>query len=444
MSSDTQPPKSEKSIGVVAATALVVGNVVGAGFFLSPAALAPYGSVALIGWVVMCMAAMCLGLVFARLGRIVPASGGPYGYARMGFGDFAGFLVAWGYWISVWASLPAIALAFIGYLRIFVPALHAIPHGEMIVALGIMWAVALLNMSGVKRVGQAQILLVGVKIIPFLAIAICGLFWSGWDNLKPLNPSDVSFPLALAATFPLTMFAFLGIESATVPADSIKNPKKTIPYATMIGVMLAAVIYIFGTLAVMKAIPRETLMQSASPFADAATVMWGSWGGYVIAFAALLSSLGALNGWTLLMSQVPMAAARDHVLPKIFSDLNRFGVPGKGIALSMALSSAVLIMQSTAVDTLMALYDFIVQLSTVSGMIPYVFCCLVEGVLFLRMNPASRAYRIGPYMPIAMVGFIFSMLTIYGSGPMAGMWALLLLLAGIPLYVAMQSGKQNT
>jgi len=244
-------------------------------------------------------------------------------------------------------------------------------------------------------------------------------------------------------TFPLTMFAFLGIESATVPSDSIRDPKKTIPRATILGVLIAAFIYIFGTLAVMKAIPRENLMHSAAPFADAATIMWGGWGGYLVACAALISSLGALNGWTLLMGQVPMAAAKNGLLPALFRDLNRNGVPYKGIALSMFLSSVLLIFQASAVKSLMALYNFIVDLSTVNGMVPYVFCCMVEAFLFRRLLSESNARRIGPFMPIAIVGFIFSMLTIYGSGPVAGLWTLLLLLAGLPLFVIMQKKAEN-
>jgi arginine:agmatine antiporter len=226
-----------------------------------------------------------------------------------------------------------------------------------------------------------------------------------------------------------------------VPSDNIRDPKRTIPYATVLGTLVSALIYILGTLAVMKAIPRDVLAKSAAPFADAATAMWGHWGGYVIAFAALLSSLGALNGWTLLMAQVPKAAANDGLMPKTFASLNKCGVPHKGVIFSMSLSSGLLVMQVALGENARAIYNFVVELSTVSEMVPYVFCCLVEAVLFVRMAPASRARRIGPYMPVALIGFIFSMFTIYGSGPSAGMWGLLLILAGLPLYVAMQKPK---
>ena len=427
---------AKPSLGLWACTALVVGNVVGSGFFLAPAALAPYGSVALIGWVLMSVAAMTLGLIFSRLSRIAPAAGGPYAYTRMGFGNFAGFLIAWGYWISMWASQPAIALAFVGYLKVFWPGIAQHRTIGLFIALGIMWLLALVNMRGVKEAGRLQIVTVGAKIIPFMAVAILGLFWVDWAHLTPINPTPDPFFVALSATAPLTMFAFLGIESATVPAGDVKNPRRTIPTATILGTAIAATLYIFGTLAVMGILGREALAGSASPFADAASIMWGGWAGYVIAAAAMISSVGAINGWTLLMSQVPMAAARHGLLPGIFADLNSRGVPAKGIAISVGLSSILLVMQAGGTGAFIQIYNFIVGLSTVAEMIPYVFCTLVEGILYVTLGRKLGYWSPRTYIPIATIAFLFSMWTIYGAGAAAGMWTLLLLLAGLPVYVA--------
>lgn len=422
-----------RSLGLWACTCLVIGNVVGSGFFLSPAALAPYGTVALVGWIVMSAGAMCLGLVFARLGSIAPAAGGPYAYTRMGFGDFAGFLIAWGYWISMWASQPAMALAFVGYLKFFIPGLS--PLASLLIALAAMWAVVAVNMRGVEKAGQFQIIVVTAKLVPFLGIALVGLFWVDWGHFTPVNPTPDPFFVALSATAPLTMFAFLGIESATVPGDDVKDPRRTIFWSTVIGTATAALIFTLGTLVVMGVMDRGALGQSSAPFSDAARIMWGPWAGYVVAIAAMLSSLGALNGWTLLMAQVPMAAARNGVLPGIFADLNRHGVPAKGIAVSVGLSTLLLTLQSSGSNALIAVYDFIVDISTVSEMIPYVFCCFVEGILLLTLGRRSGFFSPRTYVPIAFVAFLFSMWTIYGAGPEAGMWGLLLLLAGLPFYV---------
>ena len=263
----------EKSLGMASSTALVIGNMVGSGFFVAPAALARYGTTALIGWAVMAFGAICLGLVFARLARIAPATGGPYAYTRMGFGRFAGFMIAWGYWISIWASLPAMAAALVGYLRALFPVLAGSRAIGISIALAAMWGVAFVNMRGVKEAGLFQSVTTYTKIVPFLGVSVFGLFWVDWHTFAVINPTDEPFLSALAATAPLTMFAFLGIESATVPAGDVIDPKRTIPRATMLGTAVSALIYILGTAVVMGVIPREILMKSRAPFADAAGAM---------------------------------------------------------------------------------------------------------------------------------------------------------------------------
>ena len=152
-------------------------------------------------------------------------------------------------------------------------------------------------------------------MVPFGAIALIGLFFIDPSNFSEFNPSGKSLLSASAALAPLTMFAFLGLESATVPAGDVTDPKRTIPRSTILGITIATLLYVLGTTAVMGLVPREQLVHSIAPFSDAARVLWGPWGATTISLAVILSSLGALNGWTLLMGQVPMAAARDKLFP---------------------------------------------------------------------------------------------------------------------------------
>lgn len=430
-----EPPAAEgKSLGLATCTALVVGNMIGSGFFIAPSALAPYGATAIIGWGVMALGAVALGLVFARLARIAPATGGPYAYTRMGFGRFAGFLIAWGYWISIWAAQPAMAAALVGYLGKLFPIVRE-PVIGISIGVGALWLVAFINLRGVKEAGLFQAVTTYAKIIPFTAIGVFGLFWVDWDTYSTLNPSDTPFLSALAATAPLTMFAFLGIESATVPAGDVEDPRRTIPRATVLGTVIAASIYILGTTVVLGVIPAEQLAQSAAPFADAASAMWGESWGTIIAWAAIISSIGALNGWTLLLAQVPMAAARDGAMPSIFADLSKRGVPAKGLILSVSLSSGLLLMEASGSGALVAFYNLIVNLATDAAMIPYIFCCCVEAILFVKRKPISRALRVGPFMPVSLAALVFSLGTIYGAGATAGMWSLILLLLAAPVWV---------
>ncbi len=432
-----------RSLGLASCTALVIGNMIGSGFFIAPAALARYGSTALIGWAVMAVGAVCLGLVFARLARIAPATGGPYAYTRMAFGRFAGFIIAWGYWISIWASLPAIAAALVGYLCELIPALAGQHILQLMIGLASIWIITLVNLRGVREAGLFMAAATYTKLIPFISISVFGLLWVDWRTFAPVNPSGLPFFSALAATAPITMFAFLGLESATVPAGSVIDPERTIPRATVIGTVVSALIYILGTASVMGIIPRETLMQSAAPFADAARAVWGEWAAIAISLAAIISSAGALNGWTLMLAQVPMAAARDGAMPAVFGRVSSRGVPAAGLLISVCLATALVLIENSGSATLVAVYSLIVDFSTDAAMIPYVFCSVVEAVLYMKRHPLSRVLRIGPYTPVAIVAFTFSLGTIFGAGAQAGMWSLILILLATPLWVFLRDRTEE-
>ncbi len=424
-------PANHGSLGLGACTAIVVGNMVGSGFYLSPAAVAPYGLLAILAWIVMGIGAVCLGLTFARLARSTPATGGPYAYTRLAYGDFAGFLVAWGYWISIWASLPVIAIAFTGSLIKIVPTLQGSRPIAVAVTLGAIWLVTYTNLRGVKEAGFVAEVTTYSKLVPFAAIAIVGLAFIKPSQLTDFNPSGASLLTASAALAPLTMFAYLGLESATVPAGDVRDPERTIPQSTMLGIVIAAALYVLGTTVVMGVVPREQLVHSPAPFADAARLMWGRWAAGVVAIAVMISSLGALNGWTLMMGQVPMAAAADRIFPAIFGRLSARGVPAFGITISAGLATALLVVQSMGGGKFAAIYDMIVSLSTMAAVIPYVFCALAPGLIGPRPTGKPKP-RLGW---VEIVAFAFSIFTVYGCGPAPVLYGLLLLLLGIPVYV---------
>jgi arginine:agmatine antiporter len=429
-------------LGLVTCTCLVIGNVIGAGFYLSPTALAPFGMVAVLGWFLLALGAMSLGIVFARLSSIAPAAGGPYAFARKAFGPLSGFMVAWTYWISIWASLPAIALTLAGYLLAFFPGTANHPELGVLVALGAMWGVCLLSFRGTATVGWLQRWAVGLKILPFIAIGTVGLFWAKPENLLPLNPSGMPVLTALSTLAPLVMFAFLGIESATVPAGDVAEPKKTIPRATLIGTAVCALLYIFCTIAVMGVIPRETLAASSSPFTDAAAAMWGPWAASMMGVTVVVSSFAALNGWTLLLGQVPLAAARDGAFPRLFGRTNSRGAPVAGLAISLGFSSALLVAQAGGDRAVVAAYQAMVELSTTANMVPYIFCALAEAMLVSSVATKGGGWRIGPFTPYALIAFGFSLWVVFGSGAVAAMWTMILMFLALPVFVLLSRHQQ--
>ena len=418
------------SLGLAACTAIVVGNMVGSGFYLSPSAVAPYGLLAIAAWILMGVGAICLGLTFARLARMAPATGGPFAYTRLGYGDFAGFLVAWGYWISIWASLPIIAVALTGSLVDLMPVLQGSRPIAVLITLGAIWLVTATNLIGVKEAGLFAQVTTYAKLVPFAAIAVFGLLFVKLENFSGgFNPSGKPLLTSLAALAPLTMFAYLGLESATVPAGDVRDPARTIPRSTLLGILIALTLYVLGTVVVMGVVPRAELVTSSAPFVDAARMMWGTWAAALVGIAVMISSLGALNGWTLLMGQVPMAAADAGLFPAVFGRLSRNGVPAMGIIISSALATVLLLIGVLGGSQFRAIYDMIVSLSTMAAVVPYVFCALAPGLL---SRPGAPAPRIGI---IEGVAFVFSLFVLYGCGPTAVLYGVMLLLLGIPFYV---------
>jgi amino acid transporter len=228
------------------------------------------------------------------------------------------------------------------------------------------------------------------------------------------------------------MFAFLGLESATIPAGDVVNPKRTIPLSTVLGITIAALLYICGTTAVMGLVPREQLVHSVAPFSDAARIMWGDWGGVAISLAVILSAIGALNGWTLLMGQVPMAAARDDLFPPAFGRLSRNGVPAIGIIISAILVTLLVLSQVAGPPGFKTFYELVVGLSTMAAVVPYAFCALATGLVAVHVAGGGPVPRLGP---IEVIAFLFAVFTLYGCGAKPVLYGTIMLVLGIPVYV---------
>jgi len=425
---------NSSKIGVIRATSLVAGNMIGSGVFLLPATLALYGGISLLGWIFSALGALVLAKVFSNLSILMPSVGGPYAYSRKGLGDFAGFLVAWGYWVSLWIGNAAITVAFISYLTVFIPEL-AINNLLAIVA-GIIsiWFFTWINTRGVKEASTIQLVLTILKITPLALIALFGIFFINWDNFFPFNISGESNFSAITATATLTLWAFLGLESATIPADNIINPTKNIPRATLYGTLITTLVYVLGSMTIIGMIPSQELQVSNAPFADAAAILWGESARYWMAGVACLAVFGVLNGWILLQGQIPLAISRDKLFPAIFARENKKGAPVWGIVISSVLITVVMMMNYTKglVDT----FKFLILIGTITVLIPYLFSAVAYSIMviekkFVHKNQGSIAGK----LILAFLAFSFSIWAIAGSGEKSVFWGFLLLLAGLPVYV---------
>jgi len=327
-------------LGQWSSTALVVGNMIGSGIFLLPATLAIYGGISLIGWVCSSIGAILLAVVFGNFARIAPkVSGGPYAYTRINLGDFPAYLVAWSYWISIWCTNAAIAVALVSYLSVFFPLLAESTVAAILTGLSMIWLLTWVNSKPIRTVGFVQLVTTILKITPLVLIGLIGIFYVQADNFPAFNLSLETNWSAITITTMLTFFAFLGMECASIPSSSIKNPETTVRRATIVGTIVTTLIYLLSTTALMGIMPAEMLAKSNAPFADAAALFWGESARYIVAAGAVISTFGALNGWILIQGQIPLAAARDELFPKVFGRVNFNGSPITGIIISSILAS---------------------------------------------------------------------------------------------------------
>ena len=423
---------ARRRLGPWMATALVVGNMIGSGVFLLPSSLAEYGPISLVAWGFTAAGAILLALVFARLARAYPRTGGPYAYARRAFGDFVGFQTAWGYWIAVWAGNAAIAVAFVGYMAHFWPSLADDKVLAAATGLAAIWGLTAVNAYGVRHGGAVQLVTTVIKLVPLLLIAVGGLFFIKSGNFGEFNASGQGAFGAVTAAAALTLWSFIGLESATVPAEDVQDPQKTIPRATVAGTALTALVYILGTVAVLGLVPAAALANSTAPFADAADAAFGGWAADLVAAGAAISAFGALNGWILLQGQIPFAAARDGLFPRVFARTGRGGVPIVGLVVSSVLVTGLMLMNYNA--SLVDQFTFIILLATLTTVIPYAYAAVAELVLLATDRVAFSGGRLARDAVIALLAFGYSVWAVAGSGYEVVYKGTLLILAGMPVY----------
>jgi basic amino acid/polyamine antiporter, APA family len=428
---------TRRELGFWTAVALVVGNMIGSGVFLLPASLASYGGLSLLGWIISATGSVLLAMVFARLARLDPAAGGPYAYTRRAFGDLPAFLVAWGYWISVWSANAALSVAFVGYLDPFVPSIVRSPPRAALLAVAVLWILTAVNIRGARVAGRVQVLTTTLKVLPLVIVAIAGLalFEPAHFAIAEREASAIGFRLMSVVT--LTLWAFLGLESATIPASLIRDPDRTIPRATMAGTVIAAVIYILSTMGVMSLVAPGALAASTAPFADAARAIGGDSAAALVAIGAAVSCFGALNGWVLIVGQWPLAVARDGLFPGLFARVTGRGTPVAGMILAGLLSTALIAMNYSR--GLVGLFTFIILLATLSTLLPYTLCSLAA---FLMSTGRLRGWR-AVSRTGALVGglaFGYSIVAVAGAGREVIGWGAVLAAAGLPVYFWLRRG----
>ncbi len=444
---DMSPRNREKAhaLGLTSATGLVIGSIVGTGVFTMPAVLAGAGTMGIVVLAVIAVGAMLLAVLFGQLTRRIPNSeGGLYAYSRHEFGDFAGYLVGWCYWIQAWAGNAAIVSSWVFY----VDALFGLGHPSGMTNWGIalvgLWVPAAINLAGVRQMAWFQNITVVLKFLPLLFVGIVGWFFVDTAHFGPFNASGGSLYSGIGIAAGVALFSFIGVEAAAMTAKRVKNPRVNVSRASLLGTAASALLYVLVTAAVMGLVPHHTLVSTGSPFVNAFQSIFshGAWAGKFIAAIAVISGIGALNGWTLIVTETSRAMADDDMFPHPFAWSDRRGTAWFGIVVGTALPSLLMLWRYTSSSGL-TVFTYLVDLTVVTVAIPYFFSAIAQLTYLVSRRRRVQGWQLARDLTVAGASILFSMWVTFASGYQVVYQALVVILAGLVLYAFLNARRQR-
>jgi APA family basic amino acid/polyamine antiporter len=426
-----------RGLGLFGAIALVAGNIIGSGIYVIPASLADAaGPLSLLAWPIVAAGYLCLNAVYADLAEAYPYQGGLQVYVERAFGPLAGLLASSMYWISCVIGNAAFVTAFVGYALVFFPV-FARPLPAFLLAQALLWTLTIVNMGGIRAGAAVQTTTTVLKLLPLGVLALALIPHASVSNLQPFAPKGWG---ALFPAIALVAWPFLGSETATVPAEEMRDARRTIRLAAFGGFGVAAAAYFAVALSVALALPSADIAGSASPLALAAQHALGPWGKAFVTVGALVSIAGVLNGWILIAGRLPQAAAKRGYMPQALAHLSpRTGAPARALLISGIAAGA--LASTYFVRTLLDAYNFIALASTAAALVAIAMAAAALVVLVRRepdrFRPAQR--RRAPVL--AAGGLLVVAVLLRGSGWQV--WAFTAGAAAIPLSYYAVSGRRT-
>jgi APA family basic amino acid/polyamine antiporter len=434
-----------RALGLTSATGLVIGSIIGTGVFTMPGVMAQAGTSSLLTLGVIAVGATLLAILFGQLTKRVPNSdGGLYAYARHEFGDFAGYLTGWCYWIQCWAGNAAIVSAWVFYVD-YLFNLHPSGIGNWGIALLGLWVPAIVNLSGVRQMAWFQNVTVVLKFLPLLFVGVVGWFFVAKGNFGPFNASGGSLYSAIGIAAGVALFSFIGVEVAAITAKRVRNPRKNVGRASLFGTVASALLYVIVTAAIMGLVPHHALAGNTTPFVPAFQAIFTgwSWAGKFVALLAVVSGIGALNGWTLVTTEVSRAAAQDGLFPKTFAWTDHNDSAWFGILMAALLPSALMLWSYTTATGLTVFTD-LVDLTVVTVAIPYLFSACAQLTYLVSRRRRVEGWLLARDLTIAGASALFSMWITFAAGFAAVYQALIVVLAGVILYAFLKAYRERT
>ena len=441
-------PRNEKkaqTLGLTSATGLVVGSIVGTGVFTMPAVLAGAGTMSLVVLGVIALGALLLGVLFGQLTKRVPNSdGGLYAYSRHEFGDFAGYLVGWCYWIQAWAGDAAIVASWVYYVDALFGFRHVSGTENWGIALFGLWVPAIINLIGVRQMAWFQNVSVVLKFLPLLFVGVVGWFFIRSVNFGSFNASGGSLYSGIGIAAGVALFSFIGVEAAAVTAKRVKDPRRNVGRASVLGTAASAVLYVLVTAAVFGLVPHHALLNNGAPFVNAFQSIFphGAWPGKFIAALAVISGIGALNGWTLIVTETSRAVANDDLFPKPFAWADRNDTAWFGIIVGAILPSILMLWRYESSSGL-TIFTYLVDLTVVTVAIPYFFSAIAQLTYLVSGRRRVHGWLLARDFSVAGSSVLFSMWVTFASGYQVVYQALVVILAGLILYAFLNARRER-
>jgi len=405
--------ETPKKMTLMQLTILVAVNMMGSGIIMLPTNMAQVGAISLLSWGVTAVGSMAIAYAFAQCGLFNNRPGGMSAYAEDAYGKPGYFMVFLLYFFSLAIGNVAIAISAVGYLATFMPGLSATPIATCLSVIGLLWLTTVANFGGPSLTGRIGAVTVWGVILPVAGLSIIGWFYFKSDVFAAAwNPQGMSIGAGVGSSISLTLWAFLGMESAAQNSDAVEDPKRNVPLACLFGTLGAAVIYILSTTVIQGIVPNPELAKSTGPFGLAYAHMFNPTVGSIIMALAILACLGSLLGWQFTISRTAKAAADDRLFPAFFSKVNRMGAPIVGMIVMAVVQS--LLALSTISPSLSEQFSSLVNLAVVTNVIPYIISLSALVFMMKKAGVTESVYKRNIF--ISVLATLYSTYAIYASG----------------------------
>ena len=421
--------KSNK-IGVVQLTILTMVNMMGSGIIMLPTKLAEIGTISIVSWLVTAVGSTALAYAFAQCGMFSRKSGGMGGYAEYSFGKAGNFMANYTYGVSLVIANTAIAISAVGYGSEFLGATLS-PLSIALWTIFTLWLATILNFGGARMTGNISSFTIWGVIIPVVGISIIGWKWfDGSMYVNSWNPHNVPTFEAIGVSISMTLWAFLGLESACANSDAVENPEKNVPIAVLGGTLGAAVIYIVSTNVIAGIVPNLELANSTAPFGLAFAHMFDETIGKVIMGLMVMSCFGSLLGWQFTIAQVFKSSAEEGYFPAFFKKVTSKDAPIVGMVTITSLQTLLSLM--TISPSLNKQFNVLVDLAVVTNVIPYLLSMAALAVLLKTENVPQQKYK--KTVLVAFIGSVYSIYALYAAGEQAMLYGSIVTFIGWTLY----------